>query len=299
MVSADDRTQGDDLIETTFSGIVTDSVTKEPIEGAVVSGFDDFFREMRDAVTDESGEYYLEFNSGGHYTLYAQKDGYYQVMADQTVEIDTDTVIDFQMVPKVNDTVISGVVTDGQTGDPLPNVFIELMELIQGEDGWTSNYYLGYQITDSEGHYSFDAYGGTFLISASLEDYYDYMAEITVLSGERYRLDISLQQWDTGITGVVMDGSNSGPLMGVTVTLEGPWGSFSNTTDENGLYEIMLPQGGEHTLKAFKDGYQPYNRDVDVPDGTMTEYDLVMREAFLPDPLLQIFYYILSLIGII
>jgi hypothetical protein len=298
-VAGDDQTPGDDLVETSFSGVVSDSTTLEPIKGVCIYGFDDTYQEYNIDYTNDKGEYYFEFNRGGHYTLYTEHSGYEQATADDTVERNEDTVIDFQLVPKVFDTLIFGIVSDSKTGDPLPEVYIEIYEMVEQDNGDSILTFLDYQITGHDGKYSIEAYEGTFLFSASREDYNDYIAEITVESGEQYRLDISLRQWTTGITGVVMDGSNSGPLMGVTVTLECPWGSFSNTTDENGIFEILLPQGGEHTLKAFKDGYQPFNRDIEVQDSSMNEFDFVMKEALLPGPLLQIVYFILSLIGYI
>ena len=300
LVFADENTPGDDLIETTFYGIVVDSVTLEPIEGAYVFGFDDDFREYRGSVTNSKGEYYLEFHRGGHYNLYADHDLYEQGSADATVEMNDKTEMDFELIPKVFDTVIYGTVTDASTGDPLPEVMVNLYEYIEYDDG---GYYqfISYQITGSDGNYSFETYEGVFRVYASKEGYDRIWKEITVGSGEKAHLDIALEQWARGIYGKVTD-QDGNPMEGVAVALETDNRNsieFTTTTDENGDYEIRVPREGQYTLKAFEDGYRPYSEDVRIPPDEMVERDIEMTKARLPDPLLRILYAILALLGII
>ena len=300
LVFADENTPGDDLIETAFYGTVVDSVTLEPVEGAWVYGYDDDFREYRSSRTNSEGEYYLEFNRGGHYNLFADHDLYEQGSADATVEMNDKTEIDFELIPKVFDTVIYGAVTDASTGDPLPEVMVNLYEYIEYDDG---GYYqfISYQITGIDGNYSFEAYEGEFVVYTSKEGYDAILYEITVGSGERYQLDIELVEWARGVFGKVTD-QEGNPMAGVAVALETDNRNsieFTTTTDENGEYEIRVPRQGQYTLKAFEDGYRPYNEDVRIPPDEMVEHDIEMTKARLPDPLLRILYAILALLGII
>jgi len=300
MVSADPDTPGDDLIETSFSGIVTDSTTQEPIPDAYVYGYDDEFREFMSDVTDEEGRYYLEFNRGGHYTFYAECEGYDTATDDETVEMDSETTVDFALVPKVYDTRIYGIISDADTGEPLSDAYVQLDEVITTEDGGYHSF-VQYTNTGDDGKYSFEVYEGTFQIYVSKEGYdYHISLDISVGAGDEVEYNVELAEWARGVFGVVYD-ENGDPFPGVTVSLETSgrrsW-EFSTETDENGEYEIRVSRGGEFTLKAFMDGYRPYNQNIEVPGDSMVEQDIDMVKALLPDPLLRILYLILTILGI-
>ncbi len=300
IVSGDNHTPGDDLIETSFSGTVTDSTTHEPVQSAYVYGFDDDFREYRSSVTDEEGQYYLEFNTGGHYSLYVDNEGYEQATANETVDINTNTIIDFELVPKVYDTRLFGIVSDDGTGEPLSDAFIRVWEIITYEDG-ESYSFVQTITTGADGKYSFDLYEGTFQLEVGKEGYDRYFSYyISLESGEQLEYNVELVQWARGVFGTVHD-EDGDPFPGVTVSLESDnrnSNEFTTTTDENGEYEIRVPRGGDYTLKAFIDGYRPYNEDIEVPQDSMVEQDIEMNRALLPDPLLRILYLILSLLGL-
>jgi hypothetical protein len=203
------------------------------------------------------------------------------------------------LVPKVFDTSVYGIVTDSVTGAPLRDVYITLWEFVEWEDGWSYTRIADYQ-TKEDGKYSFEAFEGTFVLDAVIEGYDQYHSDVVELvSGDSLELNIELSQWTRGVTGIVYD-ENGDPMEGVAISLEGDGrrsGEFTATTDENGFYEIRVPWGGQYTLKAFYDGYRPYNEDVQMPQDEMLEQDIDMKKALLPGPLLQIVYFILSLIG--
>jgi 5-hydroxyisourate hydrolase-like protein (transthyretin family) len=208
--------------------------------------------------------------------------------------------MDLEMAPKVFDTGIYGIVTDSETGTPLAEVYISLYEFIDDQNGQGYQWVSDFQTKD-DGTYSFEVYEGSFVVSAGKEGYDQYVSDTIVLvSGDSVELNIGLSEWTRGVTGTVYD-ENGDPLEGVAITLEGGngrrAGEFTATTDENGFYEIRVPWGGQYTLKAFYDGYRPYNEDVQVPQDDMLEQDIDMQKAILPGPLLQIVYFILSLIG--
>jgi protocatechuate 3,4-dioxygenase beta subunit len=300
VVDADPNTPGDDLIETSFSGTVLDSETQRPVAQASVYGHDDDYRFMQATHTNEDGRYYLEFKDGGHYTLYVDHPDYEPASDEATVEINTDTEMDFSLVPKVYDTRLFGIVSDDGTGEPLSDAFIRVWEIITYEDG-ESYSFVQTTTTGADGKYSFNLYEGTFQIEVGKEGYDRYFSfYISLESGEQLEFNVELVQWARGVFGTVHD-EDGDPFPGVTVSLESDnrnSNEFTTTTDENGEYEIRVPRGGDYTLKAFMDGYRPYNEDIEVPQDSMVEQDIEMNKALLPDPLLRILYLILSLLGI-
>jgi protocatechuate 3,4-dioxygenase beta subunit len=300
MVSADPNVPGDDLVETSFSGIVTDSETSEPIQGARVYGHDQDFQVMRSSITDEEGKYYLEFKDGGDYTIYADHPDYEVSTQEVSVEISSETELDFSLVPKTFESRIYGVVTDSGSGDPLSDAFVRLWEIITYEDGESYSFVTSI-VTSDDGKFSFDVEEGTFQVEVMKEGYDRHVSYyISVRSGEELEYNVELDQWARGVFGTVFD-ENGDPFPDVTVSLETDGRNsieFTTTTDENGEYEIRVPRGGDYTLKAFMDGYRPYSQDMNLPQDSMAEQDIEMTKALLPDPLLRILYLILSILGL-
>lgn len=296
MVEADVDTPGDDLIETVFQGIVTDMETGDPIENAQMYGFDDGYNEWRYDTTDDEGRYYLEFMRGGTFYLYAEHEDYYQeeIIVESDINVKND--LDFELEPKVFNTTIYGTVTDSETGEPISDVVVVLYEVEYEGNGY-SGYGIGYMVTSEEGTYSFEAYRGDFEVRANMEEYYTYWSEpFFVDEGERYQLDIEMYPWNTGVNGVVKD-EQGNPMSDIVVTLENDWLRTNDVTDENGEYEIIIPRGGEFTLKAHEDGYRPYVETITIQDGEMEEVNIEMVESQLPSPVLKIIYIILSLLA--
>lgn len=71
-------------------------------------------------------------------------------------------------------------------------------------------------------------------------------------------LDILDPQVAPSISGTVRRGDNFSPLAGVTISS----GPFSTTTDNQGFYELLLPEG-DYNLQASLSGYVPGEAQVD------------------------------------
>ncbi len=296
LVSADEYTPGDDLVETIFEGVVTDQVTGDPVEKANIYGFDESYNEWRSDITDEEGRYYLEFRRGGTFYIIADHEDYSQEEKIVDSEINENNIVNFELEPKVYNTTIYGTVTDSETGEPLSDVFVSIGEVYYEEYGY-STYGIDYLITDVDGKYSFEVYKGNFSISAQKEEYSRYWSDpFFVDEGEEYQLDIELEPWDQGVFGKVTD-EEGNPISDLVVTLENDWIRSNDVTDENGEYEIITPWAGEYTLKAHEDGYRPFVENIDIGEGEMEEVDIEMVESQLPSPILTIVYMIMSLLA--
>ena len=296
LVSADEDTPGDDLVETVFEGVVTDLVAEKPIENVLISGFDESYSEWRSDITDEEGRYYLEFRRGGTFYIIADHEDYYQEEKIVDSEINENNIVNFELEPKIYNTTIYGTVTDSETGEPLSDVVVSLGEVYYDDSGHKTKWG-EYLITDVDGKYSFEVFKGNFSISARKEEYYGYSSEdFFVDEGEEYQLDIELEPWDQGVFGKVTD-EEGNPISDLVVTLENDWIRANDVTDENGEYEIITPWAGEYTLKAHEDGYRPYVENIDIGEGEMEEVDIEMVESQLPSPILTIVYMIMSLLA--
>ncbi len=126
-----------------ISGVVTDSVTGNPIVGARVCA-------MRggNTITNESGEYLIENLTPGDYRVTASAEGYCgKTYPDMVTVVDgqTTTNINFALAPCVPPPrgSISGVVTDSVTGNPIVGARVSVM---RG----------GYAITNQNGEYTIE-----------------------------------------------------------------------------------------------------------------------------------------------
>ncbi len=133
----------------TIQGIVTDSTTGEPIEGAVVRAISadtarrhgrhrHWFRGHGGAfdITDSTGSYSIDVFAPGTYILAAKAPMYYREFYDNVrrrdlatpVQVDSGDQlnIDFDLVPwaTYGDATVAGTVIDETTGEPIPDAVV-------------------------------------------------------------------------------------------------------------------------------------------------------------------------------
>ena len=94
------------------------------------------------------------------------------------------------------DGTISGIVTDGQTGDPLPGATVQVTELGIGT------------ATDPDGNYEFDVPAGEHVVSASFVGYERGQKTITVSEGETTNVDFALTPRTAELDEVVVTAQN-------------------------------------------------------------------------------------------
>jgi TonB-linked SusC/RagA family outer membrane protein len=94
------------------------------------------------------------------------------------------------------DGTISGIVTDGQTGDPLPGATVQVSELGIGT------------ATDPDGNYEFDVPAGEHVVTASFVGYESGQKTITVSEGETTNVDFALTPRTAELDEVVVTAQN-------------------------------------------------------------------------------------------
>jgi hypothetical protein len=292
-VTGDNNTPGDDLIETTFYGTVSDNETGEPIEEAHVYAWDSSFNYGQFTMTDNEGKYYLEFNLGGDFYLFAEKDDYYRVQENLSVGVNDKTQVDIELNPVHYSSKIFGTVTDSVTGDSLPDVQIILY--IMMSDGSIS-FYNGLW-TGADGKYSINVNDGTYTLDFYKNGYEVYMQEKIVISGQDYQLDVALNPFQQGIYGVVTN-ENGSPMAGISVRLDNDYHSGYNITDKDGKFKITVPEPGDYKVSAYASGHRPFSQDVTLTEGEMENIDIELQKAYLPDPIVRLIYRILWILGI-
>lgn len=300
MVVAEQSIKGDDPLETSFEGIVYDKETGDPITYARVSVLDEESNLMKITYTDENGYYYTEFYQGGNYQIFAETEDHYQETHNCIVRFGERTEHDFELESKEIICQIYGSVVDEVSGESLSDVFVSVYILTDISGPFIQYQSYAYTYTDLNGDYSVNIdHEGDFRVKFEKYGYDEhypneaYKMEI----GDELRIDAKLDPWDRGVSGIVVD-SYGNPMSEVIVTLEQPWGQFNCETDENGLYEIIVPNSGQHSLKAHVDGYRPYMRRVQVKTNTISEVKIRMESSVLPPPIYRLMMTILEIIGI-
>lgn len=245
-----------------ISGIVTDAVSGDPIQGANIAAFLSngsvgFFGWS--GTTGADGSYLLATNLvTGTYnvTIGYPPDGYIgkETTADVVAGIETKNV-NLQLA---RSGIISGrVATPNGTG-----LFgISVSAISNGGSG-----YFGFDTTDLSGNYRITTGLGTgnYTVYASgAGNFSMYPTPVMVTAGqETSGIDLELTPFTTPptpsgiITGRVTDQSND-PIVSASVTAVGSGGIGYGFTDDNGYYNITqgLGEGNDYNVSATASGY--------------------------------------------
>lgn len=146
------------LNSSTLKGHITDSVSGDPVEAMVfVEGIDDsgVYREPY-MSSEEFGSYY-RFLTNGNYTVTISAYGYDSQTFENIVINDDVTLLDVALVSSNETIELTGVVTDGDTGEPIANAIVAIQDF--GISSIITNEYGEYTIEDLyEYNYTFAVY---------------------------------------------------------------------------------------------------------------------------------------------
>ncbi len=254
----------------TINGTVTDENTGEPIEGICVRVYDGSHHLLGSGVTDASGNYNVVGLGTGDYRVYfddcSGSPAYLSEWYDGQPDFDSAdpvAVIEHEKTGGVDAAlalggIISGTVTDENTGDPLWGICVTVYH---GSYGWS-----GYDRTDGLGHYSVGGLTtGDYEVQfkdcsepqAYLPEWYDDQPDfesahaVTVIEKEETGgIDAALTLGGT-INGTVTDETTGDPLQGICVDATGG-SSGSVFTDAAGTYNIAGLPAGNYRVR-FKD----------------------------------------------
>jgi outer membrane protein OmpA-like peptidoglycan-associated protein len=130
-----------------LAGIVIDKETREPIEGAVIVLKDvhgDRIKRQK-ISTEPGGRFNIETEEHARYLLTVNRPGYYQV--EKPVDVDVDDIGNIVVEMTKYDYMADGIVTHGESGDPLEGATVKLLDPNGNVVATTT--------TDANGHYEF------------------------------------------------------------------------------------------------------------------------------------------------
>jgi hypothetical protein len=212
--------------------------------------------------TDESGRYALEGLSDGAYRLMVMGQN---VSFTKSVAVSGDSEEDVA----IPGSVLSGVVTDEGTGEPLEGASV------QAETGLeTQAFAVKEAVSDSNGAWSIgDVEPGSYRVTARKSGYRLQTRAVTV-GAEPAGADFALVR-GSGLSIRVADGQTGIPLSSVQVLAFGAGGTiaFQGTVslDGSGSGEVPSLSDGSYALYVFSDGYAARRLpSVGVPSPALT-----------------------------
>jgi len=242
-----------------INGTVRDANTGSPIVGAKVTA-----KGVASSFTDGTGHYSILVPAPGTYNVTASKPGYYTSLKTGIfVDIGTTEIVNFELQLIVG--WIDGTVTDAKTGSAIVDVTVTA-------DG-VSN------LTDETGYYNIELVPGDYTVNASKPGYYNNSTFATVTGGKTTTVNFELQLIVGWINGTVTDASTGKEIKGANVTANG----YSNTTDTDGNYNIIVPVGN-YTVTASKSGYySSVKYDISVSENlnTTVNFELQLIVAWI------------------
>lgn len=253
-----------------IAGTVTDSVTTNPIDGALVEvysgptlvGF---------ANTDVNGDYSIPSLAPGSYTVTASATGYQSETVGASVTSSTTTTVDFALDPSPG--IISGIVTDADTTLPISGASVTV---------YSGTNIVGSAFTDSNGFYEVaDLNPGGYVVNASASGYQAQGKGAIVLAGNTSTVDFALVPIPGEISGTVTDAVTTNPIPGATIQVfRGVIPIASALTDSSGNYTIGNLAPDSYTVLASASGYQSDSKGAIVSSGVTTTVDFALQ----PDP---------------
>jgi len=274
-----------------ISGKVTDEQTGFPIMGAHVwaradtsqlggYGFD---------ITDSLGLYLIDSLAAGVFLVSSSAQGYENKnYADSVIVVAGENTpdIDFALTPVEATGTISGMVTDGETGLPLPMAHVWAYDSVThlGEDTWTDTvgYYLIQNLT--AGEYAVGAYKSGYEIG--------FYPELVAVEEGQNTPEINFALTPTGeygsISGRVTDEQTGLPLPMAHVWAFDSIGHNGGDawTDTAGLYLMQNLVAGQYIVGVHKDGYEDevHPESVVVEEGQNTpDINFALTPASSPE----------------
>ena len=241
-----------------ISGKVTDAVSGLPLQNIFIVAIISNGTYGWQAVTDADGNYHIITNlPTGTYNVTALLPEGHIGKTVSGIAVTAGAEVTGVNLALERSGIISGRVTATPSGAPLESATVTAAS----GDG----HYVGSATTNGTGYYRISSGlgTGTYNVVAMYGFSFGQVTGVSVVAGSEtsnVNIAIAVSPPPSGmISGKVTDMSGN-PLVDATVTAEGPAGSGSATTDENGDYLISSGLGtGTYTVEASAFGYSPKN----------------------------------------
>ena len=271
-----------------ISGTVTDDDSKDPVQGATVTLYEDggiVFVASEVTAADGTYEfgtvvpddYGLEFTATFYVTEWYDDVASAAAAGSFTVG-DAEDVVMADAALTAGNASISGTVTDDDSEDPVQGATVTLYEdggivVVASED------------TAADGTYEFGTvvsgdYDLEFTAAGYESEWYNNEANadlgsITVGNDEDVVADAALTAEPGSISGTVTDDDSEDPVEGATVTLYEDGGIVvvaSEDTAADGTYEFGTVVSGDYDLEFTAAGYESewYNNEANADLGSIT-----------------------------
>ncbi len=244
-----------------LTGHVFDSVTKKPIQGAIIT-----LAGSGSTNANTQGSFLIEGVTPGTYNVsitasgYASQSGSVMIMAGVTVDEGA-----VYLVPTPQATTVSGKVTDSATGQAIGNADAAI-----AGTGLSAK-------TDATGSYTI---GGitlhNFTLNVSNAGYVTSTTSMTTSTFGSYELNIALDPIKpAAIEGTVVDAATNLAMAGVSVTLQDQDG-MSTTTDIAGDFTLWNIPVGQYRLYFSLPGYPMVTIPVSINSGEALDLGSVL-----------------------
>lgn len=244
------------------TGTVTDAEKGTPLVATITSDDTAMFEPY---VTGENGIYEIKLSQGAHNIIYSAT-GYETVSKSVVIRDSSGLAMDVKLEPLVNYGVLTGKISDAETGDPVTGT-IEF----EGEELWPVQ-------IDQNGIYKTELPVGSYTMIVDIPDYRVATEVVVIRKNETTQKDIALNpivtETDGVISGTVTDMKTGEGLVTNITIVEGDFDA--GKSDMDGSYDVTLPEG-TYTLKFRRDGYVPATKTVVVEVGETTVLPVEMK----------------------
>jgi serine protease AprX len=234
--------------------------SNNPIQGAYVVATTGTMTETYSGSTNAQGNLLLLVEEGT-YTVTAEAFGYLPNMTNATTISGTQTAVTLTLTAAPSFT-LDGQVTDQTTGAPLVGATVR----VDGTPLITQ--------TDANGEYEFTIPQGSYDMTVSAPLHQTETRAITINGNSSEDFALVATTTDGLLYGHVYDDNTDLPIEGATVTIQG---GGSDTTDENGYYEIQEAPG-TYTVEASA----PLYSDVAINGVVIAQSNLTELDIYLP-----------------
>ncbi len=259
--------------KTTIHGYTVDKDNETHIAHVYVKISGDRFQ--ADEYSDENGYYDFELPEGGNYTIEAEKSGYEDYERGVYAEHEKNTThhIFMEKENSGDKTILKGYTVEEDRGEHIPYVDIRIMK---GNYSKTTE-------SNGDGYYEVELpEGGRYEIRAEKDGYKDYDAEVTVNEGKENTHHIYMEKEQSGekttIHGYTIDKDNETHIPHVYVVIYRGDFEADEYSDDHGYYDFELPEGGNYTIEAKKDGYKDYEEHVYAAHEKNTTHHIQMEK---------------------
>lgn len=180
----------------------------------------------------------------------------------------------FPMVPPVKGevvapTMISGKVTDSETGKPIRDVIVAVVN-------WSKDLHF-YYVTDEDGSFSVNVgTSGVFEVKAYIPSHEEMVKEVEVGLFDQVIVDIQLVRYEHNVRVHFYSWDEEYPLFALDVGITDSGGNETRyLTDPDGWLKLRLVDGN-YTIRSYRDFLQTYEANF-----TITENKVFSRDANL------------------